>query len=136
MQEPSFFETMQQPPAAKKSTYNFYTKMCDWQFAHKARLNLSPLKGSITWTDQRNKNCRRCQLGDETLNHVLKSCPAQKKEIVGRTNKVRDHIEKGIPGHFTFFSKQRCGNCQPDFVIETNTQYIITDVKISDENPS
>ena len=131
-----FFETLQHSPAATRAIYNFHTKMCDWRFAHKARLNLSPLKGSITWTDQINKNCRRCQLGDETLNHVLNSCPAQKKEIVGRHNKVRDHIEKWIPDHVTFFSEQRFGDCQPDFVIETDTQYIITDVKISNENPS
>ena len=94
------------------------------------------MKSSKTWTDQINKNCRRCQLGDETLNHVLTSCPAQKKEIVGRHSEVPDHIEKWIPDHVTFFSEQRFGDCQPDSVIETDTQYVIADIKISNENPS
>ena len=129
-----FWETLQQTPAAARNIYNFYTKMCDWRFVHQARLNLTPLNGAIVW-GAGPKECRRCQLAPETINHVLNSCTTQRKNVIKRHNAVRDHVEKWLPKDVTYYKEQRFGNLQPDFIFETPAEIIIADVKISVEDP-
>ena len=129
-----FWETLQHTPAATKNVYNFHTKMCDWRFIHRARLNLCPLNGAIVWSSAP-KDCRRCQSATETLNHVTNSCSTQRKNMVKRHNAVRDHLEKWLPADVTYYKEQRFGNLQPDFVIETPAEIIIADIKVSVEDP-
>ena len=129
-----FWETLQHTPTATRNVYNFHTKMCDWRFIHKARLNLCPLNGAIVWGSGP-KECRRCQCAQETANHVLNTCSTQRKNIIKRHNAVRDHIEKWLPNDIVYYKEQRFGNTQPDFVIETSSEIIIADVKITIEDP-
>ena len=129
-----FWEILQHTPAATKNVYNFHTKMCDWRFIHRARLNLCPLNGAIVWSSAP-KDCRRCQSATETLNHVTNSCSTQRKNMVKRHNAVRDHLEKWLPPDVTYYKEQRFGNLQPDFVIETPAEIIIAEIKVSVEDP-
>ena len=108
-----YWETLQHTPTTTRDVYNFHTKLCDWRFIRRARMNLTPLKGAITCMNT-TKTCRRCQQEDETLTHVTNSCTFHKKRIIARHNAFCDHIEKWLPDDATYYKEQRFGNLQPD----------------------
>ena len=108
--------------------------MCDWRFAHKARLDLIPVRANFTW-HQGDQNCRRCQADRETLNHTLNNCSVHRRKIIRRHNNISDLFEKMVPNQYMVAKEQRFGNLQPDIVLtddNTLTAHII-DVKISAE---
>ena len=132
-----FWQTLSANPLSSKGIYSFHTKMSDWRFIHKARLNLTPLKSTFLWNSTISQTCRRCQSSRETLNHVLNSCACNRKSVISRHNEIRDQVESSLPKRLTLMKEQRFGNMQPDLIVqcpEENRSFII-DVKVSSENP-
>ncbi len=128
-----FWPTLIRSPSTKH-VFNFHTKMCDWRFIHKARLNLSPLRGAIPWLDA-DKTCRRCQGAPETLNHILNNCGPHKRDVIKRHNDIRKHLTEQVPSHMAVAEEQRFANAQPDLVIMdyTSKRTFIVDIKVSSE---
>jgi hypothetical protein len=98
---------------------------------HKARLNLSPVKGALTWATG-DKTCRRCNGPDETLAHVLGLCPAHKADILARHEEVLKLLIERLPRAATFRKEQRHGDVVPDLVVtRPGEPTLIVDVKVS-----
>ena len=87
-----FWKSLSSSPVSTKAIYSFHTMFCDWWFIHRARLNLTPLRGAISWCSNRNTTCRRCQLNKETLNHVVNNCPSSRRSVIRRHDDARDLI--------------------------------------------
>ena len=132
-----YWKTLSSYPQATKSVYNFHTKLCDWRYIHKARLNLTPLRGTMLWNRNSDQNCRRCQVARETLNHVINNCPVHKHEIIQRHNAARDKLEEALTKKLKVLKEQRFGNLQPDLILQDSKQHrsYIVDVKVSAECP-
>ena len=130
-----FWSTLPMCPATTRTLYSFHTKMCDWRFAHSARLNLTPVRGSFSWKRADEQNCRRCQTSKETVNHVLNSCYHSRRDVIKRHNDVRDAFVAAVPRSLTVAKEQRFGNLQPDIVVQDNQtrKAWIVDVKVSTE---
>ena len=129
--------TPSQTPMTTKQVYSFHTPMCDWRFAHAARLSLTPVRANFAWNPHNDPRCRRCQVARETVNHVINSCSTHRKQIIQRHNTVRDMVTNALPKSIRIACEQRFGNLQPDLVLEdsfTNST-VILDVKVSAEDP-
>ena len=131
-----FWRTLVETPGAVRGIYNFHTPMCDWRFIHRARLNLTPLRGAVMWADI-DKTCRRCQGAQETLAHVLNNCPVRKPQIIRRHNDVRDAVAEAIPNTYQYMKEERFGNLQPDLIIQNTKDRTmrIIDIKVSSDTP-
>ena len=130
-----FWKSLSSSPVSTKAIYSFHTKFCDWRFIHRARLNLTPLRGAISWCSNRNTTCRRCQLNKETLNHVINNCPTSRRSVIRRHDDVRDLIETSLPPNYTILKEQRFGNLQPDLIVQNEEKKTtrILDIKVSAE---
>lgn len=126
-----FAEVIGASYVTSKLPYSFRFPFADWRFVHKARLNLSPLLAAITWTTG-NKTCRRCNGSDETVAHVLSSCPAHKTDILARHKAVLSCVADRLPKSKTqVLVEQRQGNVVPDLVVKTADGDAIIDIKVS-----
>ena len=132
-----FWDSLSSNPITTETVFNFHTKLCDWRYIHKARLNLIPLKAAMFWNPNVPKTCRRCQAAPETLNHVINGCTTHRKSVIQRHNDIRDQIEKSLPKRVTVLKEQRFGNTQPDLIVQCpeKQKTFILDVKVSAENP-
>ncbi len=128
-----FWQTLFRSPTTKH-VYNFHTRMSDWRFIHRARLNLTPLRGAIPWLDV-DKICRRCQGAPETLNHVMNNCGTHRRDVIKRHNDIRQHLANHVPDHLSVAEEQRFGNAQPDLIISDaqSKQTFIVDIEVSSE---
>ena len=129
-----FWQTLIRSPTSTKAVFNFHTRMCDWRYLHKARLNLTPLRGAIPWSNV-DKTCRRCQGANETLNHVANACSTHRKSVIQRHNDVRKHLADQVPSHMRVAEEQRFADAQPDMVIQDHEckRTFIVDIKVSNE---
>ena len=129
-----FWQTLIRSPTSTKNVFNFHTRMCDWRYLHKARLNLTPLRGAIPWSNV-DKICRRCQGANETLNHVANACSTHRKSVIQRHNDVRKHLADQVPSHMKVAEEQRFADAQPDMVIQDHEckSTFIVDIKVSNE---
>ena len=84
------WKTLAETPLTTKAVFNFHTRLCDFRFIHRARLNLVPVRANNAWNPPENQNCRRCQADRETLNDMLSNCSVMRKKIIKRHNDVRD----------------------------------------------
>ncbi|GFU14289.1 reverse transcriptase domain-containing protein, partial [Nephila pilipes] len=50
-----------------------YTRFCDWNFIHRARLGCLQLNATMRFS-KRNPKCRKCGYAKETIPHVLNHC--------------------------------------------------------------
>ncbi|GFT53760.1 retrovirus-related Pol polyprotein from type-1 retrotransposable element R2 [Trichonephila clavipes] len=125
------------PESGHFITGGLYTRFADWRFIHKARLNLTPLKGSKPWISGRQANCRKCGKWDETLPHVLNHCKAYSAAWQMRYNNIVRRIKTAVAYNGTILSENqavRPTSLRPDLVATVgNTLYII-DVTIPFEN--
>ena len=130
-----FWKTLSSTPFTTKNIYSFHTPLCDWRQIHKSRLNLVPLRANFFWQQHSDQNCKRCQAGRETLNHVLNNCTTHRRKIIQRHNNIRDVLESSSPRNFFVGKEQRFGNLQPDLILrdDTNLKAHILDVKVSAE---
>ncbi|GFT18732.1 retrovirus-related Pol polyprotein from type-1 retrotransposable element R2 [Trichonephila clavipes] len=125
------------PESGHFITGGLYTRFADWRFVHKARLNLTPLKGSKPWISGRQAKCRKCGKWDETLPHVLNHCKAYSAAWQMRHNNIVRRIKTAVAYNGTILSENqavRPTSLRPDLVATVgNTLYII-DVIIPFEN--
>ncbi|GFU59181.1 retrovirus-related Pol polyprotein from type-1 retrotransposable element R2 [Trichonephila clavipes] len=125
------------PESGHFITGGLYTRFADWRFIHKARLNLTPLKGSKPWISGRQAKCRKCGKWDETLSHVLNHCKAYSAAWQMRHNNIVRRIKTAVAYNGTILSENqavRPTSLRPDLVATVgNTLYII-DVTIPFEN--
>ena len=128
-----YWRSLSSSPIATKTIYSFHINFCDWRFIHRSRLNLTPLRGAITWCKNKNTTCRRCQLNQETLNHVINNCLVNRKSVISRHEEARNLPEASIPAHYTIIKEQRFGNLQPDLIVQNNEKQttVILDIKVS-----
>ena len=52
-----------------------YVRYADWRFVFKARLNTIGLNGNNRWDASKDPKCRHCGYEQESLPHVVSSCP-------------------------------------------------------------
>ena len=132
-----FWRTLAETPQTTKAVFNFHTKLCDFRFIHRARLNLVPVRSNFVWNQlPENQNCRRCQADRETLNHTLSNCSVMRKKIIKRHNDVRDLLASQFPHRLRILKEQRFGNMQPDIIVqdEQTKEAAIIDIKVSAES--
>ena len=108
--------------------------MCDWRYIHKARLNLTPLRSAIPWSNME-KTCRKCQGANESLNHVANTCTFHRKSVIQRHNDVRKLLADLILSPWKVSEEQSFADAQPDLVIQDheNKKTFIVDIKVSSE---
>ena len=130
-----YWRTMTETPMNTKAIFNIHTKLCDFRFIHRARLNLVPVRANNVWIPVDNQTCRRCQADRETLNHTLNDCSLAKKKIIQRHNEVRELLTSHLNQRLRVLKEQRFGNMQPDLVIqdEQKKEAYILDIKVSSE---
>ena len=130
-----YWRSLAETPITTKAVFNFHTKLCDFRFIHRARLNLVPVRAINVWNPPENQNCRRCQADRETLNHTLNNCSVMRKEIIKRHNDIRDLLASSVPQRIRVLKEQRFGNMQPDLILQNDytKEAAILDVKVSAE---
>ncbi|XP_067131911.1 uncharacterized protein [Centruroides vittatus] len=117
-----------------------YTRFADWQFIHRARLSVVPLRG-LRRFGHASQTCRRCQRHRETLAHVINHCPPNFRQITLRHNAILDRLINAIDRrNLTIFSNQQIpgypDTCRPDLVVlnEQPKTATIVDVATPFEN--
>ena len=130
-----YWRSLAETPITTKAVFNFHTKLCDFRFIHRARLNLVPVRAINVWNPPENQNCRRCQADRETLNHTLNNCSVMRKKIIKRHNDIRDLLASSVPQRIRVLKEQRFGNMQPDLILQNDytKEAAILDVKVSAE---
>ena len=69
-----------------------FTRFCDWQFMHRARLGVLPLYACRRWDANRDRRCRRCGEYDETTAHVLCHCHIHLATVTRQHNTILDRL--------------------------------------------
>ena len=120
-----------------------FTRFCDWNFIHRAKLNCLALNGTFRFDNGRDgkEGCRRCSYDKETLPHVLNHCKVHYVTITRRHDAVLHQIVKAIPESSESIEVNRrtaanMTNLRPDLVVtnEVDRKVTIVDVAISFEN--
>ncbi|GFQ89706.1 uncharacterized protein TNCT_357881, partial [Trichonephila clavata] len=75
-----------------------YTRFCDWNFIHRARLGVLQLNATKRF-GQGNPRCRKCGYARETIPHVLNHCKIHSSAWKGRHDAIQNRIKKAIPSH-------------------------------------
>ncbi|GBN58472.1 hypothetical protein AVEN_187350-1 [Araneus ventricosus] len=69
-----------------------YTRLSEYRFIHRARLNQLPLNG-LPWKEGPSKRCRRCDKADlETLPHVINYCEAHSRVWQLRHDNIQNRV--------------------------------------------
>uniref|UniRef100_A0A914Q0J1 Reverse transcriptase n=1 Tax=Panagrolaimus davidi TaxID=227884 RepID=A0A914Q0J1_9BILA len=119
-----------------------FTRITEWNFIHRARLNLVPLNGGTKRHFLKDQSCRKCRYPCETLFHVLNRCEPNFSKITER----HDAIIKRLMGGFKKKRTQEilldqiipdtASTLRPDITIidKENKEVIIIDVTVPFEN--
>ena len=73
-----------------------FTRLTEWNFIHRARLNVVPLKGGTQRFFSDDHSCRKCKYPNETLMHVLNCCEPSLPEMTNRHNAVMNRLVDGF----------------------------------------
>uniref|UniRef100_A0A914Z1M2 Reverse transcriptase domain-containing protein n=1 Tax=Panagrolaimus superbus TaxID=310955 RepID=A0A914Z1M2_9BILA len=73
-----------------------FTRFTEWNFIHRARLNLVPLNGGTKKWVTKDQSCRKCKYPCETLQHVLNNCKQNLPTMTKRHNAVVDRLMDGF----------------------------------------
>ncbi|GFS74806.1 reverse transcriptase domain-containing protein, partial [Nephila pilipes] len=73
-----------------------YTRFCDWNFIHRARLGCLQLNATMRFS-KRNPKCRKCGYARETIPHVLNHCKPHSDAWKRRHDAIQNHVAKAIP---------------------------------------
>ena len=110
----------------------------DWQFIHRARLNVVPTKQNISrWDDDANAMCRVCNTGPETLPHILCHCPTNMVKIRARHDLIVSRLANSIRFGDVRLDQQvvRLDDaCRPDILIENRSEVTVIDITLPFEN--
>ncbi|GFQ86954.1 reverse transcriptase domain-containing protein [Trichonephila clavata] len=75
-----------------------YTRFCDWNFIHRARLGVLQLNATKRF-GRGNPCCRKCGYARETIPHVLNHCKVHSSAWKGRHDAIQNRIKKAIPSY-------------------------------------
>ncbi|GFY43446.1 reverse transcriptase domain-containing protein, partial [Trichonephila inaurata madagascariensis] len=75
-----------------------YTRFCDWNFIHRARLGVLQLNSTKRF-GRGNPRCRKCGYARETIPHVLNHCKIHSTAWKGRHDAIQNRVKKAIPSH-------------------------------------
>ena len=109
----------------------------DWQFIHRARLNVLPLNANKSRYSNTDATCRHCASHPETLPHVVCHCPPHMVQIRGRHNSIVDRLTNAIRfGKITTDRTIAESNLRlrPDIVVEEDNRVLIIDVTCPFDN--
>uniref|UniRef100_A0A914YZT9 Reverse transcriptase n=1 Tax=Panagrolaimus superbus TaxID=310955 RepID=A0A914YZT9_9BILA len=73
-----------------------FTRLTEWNFIHRARLNIVPLNGGTKRFFLKDQSCRKCKYPCETLQHVLNNCEPSFEAMTKRHNAVVDRLMDGF----------------------------------------
>jgi hypothetical protein len=74
------------------------TRLKDWCFVHRGRLNVLPLRGALRGSvTPEDRSCRICREATETLIHVLNQCLAHRQLRIARHNRIQDLLIEYLP---------------------------------------
>ncbi|GFV74006.1 retrovirus-related Pol polyprotein from type-2 retrotransposable element R2DM [Trichonephila clavipes] len=75
-----------------------YTRFCDWNFIHRARLGVLQLNATKRF-GRGNPRCRKCGYARETIPHVLNHCKVHSTAWRRRHDAIQTRVSKAIPSH-------------------------------------
>ncbi|GFV58948.1 reverse transcriptase domain-containing protein [Trichonephila clavipes] len=75
-----------------------YTRFCDWNFIHRARLGVLQLNATKRF-GRGNPRCRKCGYARETIPHVLNHCKIHSTAWRRRHDAIQNRVSKAIPSH-------------------------------------
>ncbi|GFT23331.1 retrovirus-related Pol polyprotein from type-1 retrotransposable element R2 [Nephila pilipes] len=73
-----------------------YTRFCDWNFLHRARLGCLQLNAT-RWFGNRDPRCRKCGYARETIPHVLNHCKPHSVAWRKRHDAIQNRVVRAIP---------------------------------------
>ncbi|GFT29949.1 reverse transcriptase domain-containing protein [Nephila pilipes] len=73
-----------------------YTRFCDWNFIHRARLGCLQLNATRRF-GKRDPRCRKCGYARETIPHVLIHCKPHSVAWRKRHNAIQNRVVRAIP---------------------------------------
>jgi len=89
-------------PLSSKWIFSDQIQAADFQFVHKARLQLLPTINNLAKYERNNKftpHCRRCGQEWESQMHALNLCPPNLGSIRARHNNILKHVKEAIAAH-------------------------------------
>ncbi|GIY79110.1 retrovirus-related Pol polyprotein from type-1 retrotransposable element R2, partial [Caerostris darwini] len=114
-----------------------YTRLADWRFVHRARLNLVPLYGAKPWLQDVDKRCRRCGFQQESLAHVINHCPSFSHAWQLRHNAIVDRLHNALTTKGEILSANTAvlgTSIRPDLVFKKGREIFLIDVPCPFEN--
>ncbi|GFV08514.1 retrovirus-related Pol polyprotein from type-2 retrotransposable element R2DM [Trichonephila clavipes] len=75
-----------------------FTRFCDWNFIHRARLGVLQLNATKRF-GRGNPRCRKCGYARETIPHVLNHCKIHSTAWRRRHDAIQNRVLKAIPSH-------------------------------------
>uniref|UniRef100_A0A914Q7V0 Reverse transcriptase domain-containing protein n=1 Tax=Panagrolaimus davidi TaxID=227884 RepID=A0A914Q7V0_9BILA len=121
-----------------------FTRLTEWNFIHRARLDLVPLNGGTKKWFTRDQSCRKCKYKCESLSHVLNCCDPNKPTMTKRHDAVVHRLVDGFKKRqrksqqilLDQIIPQTSSTLRPDITIldERKKEAIIIDVTIPYEN--
>ncbi|GFT84673.1 reverse transcriptase domain-containing protein, partial [Nephila pilipes] len=73
-----------------------FTRFCDWNFIHRARLGCLQLNATMRFS-KRNPKCRKCGYVRETIPHVLNHCKPHSDAWKRRHDAIQNRVARAIP---------------------------------------
>ncbi|GFU56006.1 reverse transcriptase domain-containing protein [Nephila pilipes] len=73
-----------------------FTRFCDWNFIHRARLGCLQLNATMRFI-KRNPKCRKCGYVRETIPHVLNHCKPHSDAWKRRHDAILNRVARAIP---------------------------------------
>uniref|UniRef100_A0A914Q4W9 Reverse transcriptase domain-containing protein n=1 Tax=Panagrolaimus davidi TaxID=227884 RepID=A0A914Q4W9_9BILA len=73
-----------------------FTRLNEWNFIHRARLDLVPLNGGTKKWFTKDQSCRKCKYKCESLFHVLNCCDPNKPTMTKRHDAVVHRLMDGF----------------------------------------
>ena len=112
-------------------------RFCDWEFIHRARLNLLPTNQTRGKWYNTSKQCRRCHTGIETLPHAICHCLPSMVSIRRRHSLVVNRIYNAIRTREVTLDKHVPGDLpriRPDIIHYNGDKATVIDVSIPFDN--
>ena len=109
----------------------------DWQYLHKARLDLLPLRG-YSWSNCQDRSCRRCGKSLEYGIHVINNCQANLTRYTQRHDSVLELLNQLLlkEGHAATINRAIPGQrLRPDVELSVNGTRLLVDVAVSYDTP-
>ncbi|XP_065289507.1 uncharacterized protein [Dermacentor albipictus] len=114
-----------------------FSRLCDWSFVYRARLNLLRLSVARPWARASDQRCRVGGYAEETHPHALCHCMSRSSAYTSRHNKIVDQVKTTPAKKFMVaHEKQPVGETTPHPVLAlaTGGEAIIIEVTCTLKN--